>query len=139
FSAVKPKREGDGGAQRAGTWQEEGGRIGQAHPWQGIPGCTQSQGACNNIANDGRGAHLGYLGECWVEGGQESCLLLCLLGYVQMCIGDFQVWEMIDSSLMVNLLPTKLVCNTDLVHWQANIGMQGIGGHKCKVESVVEG
>ncbi|KNZ48576.1 hypothetical protein VP01_555g4 [Puccinia sorghi] len=35
--------------------------------------------------------------------------VLCLLGYVQMGIGDFPVWAMIDSGLMVNLLPTDLV------------------------------
>ncbi|KNZ58113.1 uncharacterized protein VP01_1999g3 [Puccinia sorghi] len=60
----------------------------------------------------------------------------CLLGYIQMCIGDCQVWAMIDSGLMVNLLPTDLVRDADLVHQQANIGLHGICGHECKVDGV---
>ncbi|KNZ57921.1 hypothetical protein VP01_203g9 [Puccinia sorghi] len=39
----------------------------------------------------------------------HSETVLCPLGYVQMCIGDCQVWEMIHSGSMVNLLSTKLV------------------------------
>ncbi|KNZ63579.1 hypothetical protein VP01_11253g1 [Puccinia sorghi] len=35
--------------------------------------------------------------------------VLCPLEYVQMCSGDHQVWAMIDSGSMVNLLPTDLV------------------------------
>ncbi|KNZ45828.1 hypothetical protein VP01_7773g1, partial [Puccinia sorghi] len=58
---------------------------------------------------------------------------------VQMCIGDLQVWVMIDSGSMVNLLPTDLVRDTDLVRRQANIGLRGIGVHECKVDGVVKG
>ncbi|KNZ62563.1 hypothetical protein VP01_12554g1 [Puccinia sorghi] len=56
----------------------------------------------------------------------------CLLSYVQMCIGR-QVW------VMVNLLPTDLVRDADLVRRQANIGLRRISGHECKVDDVVEG
>ncbi|KNZ52408.1 hypothetical protein VP01_358g3 [Puccinia sorghi] len=52
-----------------------------------------------------------------------------------MCIGDHQVWVMIDSGSMVNLLPTDLVGDVDLVRRQANIRLRGIGGHECKVEA----
>ncbi|KNZ49848.1 uncharacterized protein VP01_4740g1 [Puccinia sorghi] len=55
-----------------------------------------------------------------------------------MGIGDCQVWEMIDSGLMVNLLPKDLVHNTDLIWRQENIGLQGIRGHACQVDKVVE-
>ncbi|KNZ63647.1 hypothetical protein VP01_11186g1, partial [Puccinia sorghi] len=71
--------------------------------------------------------------------GLHKDTVLCPLGYVQMCIGDCQVWAMIDSGSMVSLLPTNLVWDTDLVHQKANIGLCGIGGHKCKVNRVVEG
>ncbi|KNZ44113.1 hypothetical protein VP01_9500g1, partial [Puccinia sorghi] len=65
--------------------------------------------------------------------------VLCPLGYVQICIGDCQVWAMIDSGWsMVNLLPTDLVRDADLVHRQANSRLGGIGGHECKVDGVVE-
>ena len=62
----------------------------------------------------------------------------CPLGYVQMCVGDRQVWAMIDSGSMVNLLPTDLVRDADLIRRQANIGLRGIGGHECQVDGVVE-
>ena len=71
--------------------------------------------------------------------GLHTDTVSCPLGYVQMCIGDRQVWAMIDSGSMVNLLPTDLVRDADLVRRQANIGLRGIGGHECKVDGVVEG
>ncbi|KNZ60414.1 hypothetical protein VP01_15585g1, partial [Puccinia sorghi] len=69
--------------------------------------------------------------------GLHTDTVLCPLGYVQMCIGDHQVSAMIESGSMVNLLPTDLVRDADLVCQQANIGLRGIGGHKCKVDRVV--
>ncbi|KNZ62830.1 hypothetical protein VP01_12195g1, partial [Puccinia sorghi] len=48
-------------------------------------------------------------------------------------------WVMIESGSMVNLLPTNLVWDADLVCRQANIGLRGIGGHECKVNGVVDG
>ncbi|KNZ48903.1 hypothetical protein VP01_5334g1, partial [Puccinia sorghi] len=69
--------------------------------------------------------------------GLHKYTVLCPLGYVQMCIGDRQVWVMIDSGSMVNLLPTDLVRDVDLVR-RPNIGLRRIGRHKCKVNGVVE-
>jgi len=68
----------------------------------------------------------------------ESDAVSCPLGYVQMGIGDQQVWAMIDSGSMVNLLPADLARDADLVRRQAKIGLRGIGGHECQVEGVVE-
>ncbi|KNZ48494.1 uncharacterized protein VP01_5629g1 [Puccinia sorghi] len=65
------------------------------------------------------------------RGATHLDTVLCPLGYVQMCIGDCQVWAMIDSGLMVNLLP-KLVRNADLVRQQANIELRGIGRHSAR-------
>ncbi|KNZ46328.1 hypothetical protein VP01_7355g1, partial [Puccinia sorghi] len=59
---------------RAGPTQEEGGRIGQARSWQGIPGCTQTQGAGKFLTNDGKATYLGHSGECWAEGRGESVI-----------------------------------------------------------------
>ncbi|KNZ46293.1 hypothetical protein VP01_7394g1, partial [Puccinia sorghi] len=61
-----------------------------------------------------------------VPPGLHSDTAIRLLGYVQMCMGDFQVWVMIGRGSMVNLLPTELVLITYLVRQQANIGLQGI-------------
>ncbi|KNZ57431.1 hypothetical protein VP01_2160g2, partial [Puccinia sorghi] len=59
-----------------------------------------------------------------------SNTVLCPLGYVQMGIGDCQVWVMIYSGSMVNLLLTDLIHNADLIQRQANIRLWGIGGNE---------
>ncbi|KNZ43914.1 hypothetical protein VP01_9717g1, partial [Puccinia sorghi] len=58
-----------------------------------------------------------------VTPGLHLDTVLFPLGYIQMRIGDHQVWAMIDSGSMVNLLPTDLVREVDL----------------CKVDGVVVG
>ncbi|KNZ55597.1 hypothetical protein VP01_2638g1 [Puccinia sorghi] len=130
-------RERRQGAQFSSPQPEEEGIIGQACSWQGIPGCTQSQGAGNGLTNDGRGAHLGHSGESGAGGRGATVFhldtVLCPLGYIQICIADHQVWVMIDSWLIVNLLPTELVCNADLVHrWVGGRGME-VGKRKRRV------
>ncbi|KNZ46329.1 hypothetical protein VP01_7354g1, partial [Puccinia sorghi] len=49
-----------------------------------------------------------------VEAGLHTDTVLCLLGYVQMGIGDHQVWEIIERGTMVKLLPTDLFRNANL-------------------------
>lgn len=39
----------------------------------------------------------------------HSDTFLCPLGYIQMCVVYHQVWKMINSGSMLNLLPTNLV------------------------------
>ncbi|KNZ63414.1 hypothetical protein VP01_11490g1, partial [Puccinia sorghi] len=68
-----------------------------------------------------------------VTPGLHLDTVLFLLVYFQMGIGDCQVWAMIDSRLMVNLLPTGLVREADLVCQQANIGLQGLAGTSARL------
>ncbi|KNZ45060.1 uncharacterized protein VP01_8529g1 [Puccinia sorghi] len=71
--------------------------------------------------------------------GLHTDTVLCPLGYVQMCIGDCQLWAMIESGSMVNLLPTNLVQDADLVRRQANIGLLLFGSEAGFESGVVEG
>ncbi|KNZ51117.1 hypothetical protein VP01_4089g1 [Puccinia sorghi] len=71
----------------------------------------------NHISFDVR---LGEVESVGVPPVLHSDTVLCLLSYVQVCIGDHQAWEMLDSGSMVNLLPS-------LRH-----------GYECKVGGLVQ-
>jgi hypothetical protein len=67
-----------------------------------------------------------------------NCFYSCALGYIKTQIKDKRVHFMIDSGLMVNVIPAKLAIDLKLEVVEVNIPMRGVGGERCDINGVVE-
>ncbi|PLW53321.1 hypothetical protein PCANC_06157 [Puccinia coronata f. sp. avenae] len=67
-----------------------------------------------------------------------NCFYSCALGYIETRIKDERVPFMIDSGLMVNVIPAKLAIDLELEVVEVDIPMRGVGGERCDINRVVE-
>jgi hypothetical protein len=65
----------------------------------------------------------------------HPALVSCPLGYVEMGIRGQKVWAMIDSGLIINIMPAELARAAKLSRQKTSMSIRTMGGFRCKVEA----
>ncbi|KAI7944704.1 hypothetical protein MJO28_010399 [Puccinia striiformis f. sp. tritici] len=72
------------------------------------------------------------------ESEKDPCYYSCTLGYVVAEIRGSKVDFMIDSGLMVNVIPNSIAQDLDLEVVKVDVPMKGVGGARCDLNGVAE-
>jgi hypothetical protein len=72
------------------------------------------------------------------EEWEYNCFYSCALGYIDTHIAGRKIPFMVDSGLMVNVIPRQEAIDLDVEVVEVDIPMKGIGGDQCNIKGVVE-